>query len=89
MTRFADRRAELIHQTGFARGIPRAIAGRARRLMDLLLAAHEIQDVRIIGEIWQWKHRQATVGLSAGGRWYVTFTWDAALGAKEISIERR
>jgi hypothetical protein len=89
MNRFASRRAEEIHQTGLVSGVPPHVARRACRIMDLLVSAHDIQDVRLIGDIWRWPKLSRRLGLQIEEKWFITFEWEPDFGAKEIEIERR
>jgi hypothetical protein len=89
MARFAGQRAEEIHRKGLASGVPPRISQRARRIMDLLVSARDIQDVRVIGEILRWPRLSGRLGLQIQEKWFITFEWEPDFGAKEIEVERR
>ena len=88
MSRIGDELTEQIGQSGFAEGVPRHVAERARRLLHLLLAAHELKDVTVIGRIARWAER-GDYGVLVDGKWFLTFRWDPAVGARDIRLERR
>jgi len=90
MKRFANTRAEEVHKTGFARGVPKNIGRQAHWLMHLLLAAQDLQDVGFIGKITRWcVDDRELYGLHINGKWYVTFLWLELARAVEVNIERR
>jgi hypothetical protein len=89
MKRLLNRRARGIHATGLAPGVPTHISRRARSNIDLLIAAHDIQDVLFFKEIWTSRRRPDRFGLRIEqSKWFVAFSWEPAFGAKDISIER-
>ncbi|MDQ6768866.1 MAG: hypothetical protein M3Z54_02635 [Gemmatimonadota bacterium] len=88
MTRFADARAKNVYRTGVGAGVPARIARRAHWVLHLLLAAHGLQDVGVIGRIERWASRPGRYGINIDGKWFVTFAWDPPFGANAVRLER-
>ena len=89
MTRFADPSSEEVYKTGFTGRLPRGQCHKARWLLHLLLAAHDLQDVGVIGRIARWPGKRDRYGVHLHERWFITFTWESLLGATGIKLERR
>ncbi len=89
MKRFADERTELVYRTGFADDVPEHVAHQAGWYINLLLAAHEVHDIGVIGPIARWANSPGRLGIHVDAKWYVTFEWDLLAHAKEIRLERR
>lgn len=87
--RFKNSRTEEVYLYQFASGVPKTVARKAHRVMHLLLAAHELRDIGVMGKIARWANYPHRLGLSVGGKWYVTFRWEPPGGAQEILLERR
>jgi hypothetical protein len=71
-----------------ASGVPAHVSKRARRFIDLLISALDVNDVRIVGKIWRWPKMSARLGLQIEKKWFVTFEWGPDFGVKEIEVER-
>jgi len=89
MRRFANTQAEQAFGQGFVSGLPRRLGRDAHRIIRLLAAAHELQDVGIVGRLARWPNRPGRYGISVTGKWFVTFQWETLAGAVEIRLERR
>jgi hypothetical protein len=89
MTRFANQLAAELYQRGSSGGLPRPLWKRGHQSLHLLLAAHELSDVEVIGPVSRWHGPGSPIGLHLGGKWYVTFYWESTFGAHEIRLEKR
>jgi plasmid maintenance system killer protein len=87
--RFAEPRAEQVHRTGFARGLPESTSRKAFKVIRLLLASRDLRDVSVIGGIAVWPNDPDCFGLHVERKWFVTFRWDPRIGAVEIRLTRR
>jgi hypothetical protein len=89
MERFLDARTQQIYETRFAPGIRECVSIGAHKVMRVLLAACDLQDVGVIGPIVRWPNTPNRYGLHIHGKWHVTFAWSLGIGAYEILLERR
>jgi hypothetical protein len=88
MNRIADTRTKRVFAAGEADGVPSHVARRAKWLIHPLLAAHDLQDVGIIGPISRRADAVTPYGLVVSGKWHLGFVWHPGLGAAEIRLER-
>jgi len=88
MTRFLDQRSADVCATGLHTQIPKHITKAAREDMQLLMAACSLQDGSVIRlPIFRW-FKLGRYGFRVEGKWFVTFEWDDAFGARAILLER-
>jgi plasmid maintenance system killer protein len=89
MKRFIDAKTQQVYETGFAIGIPECVSLRAHKVIRLLLAACDWQDVGVQGSMVRWRNAPDRNGLLVHGKWYVTFAWSNDFGAYGVVLERR
>lgn len=89
MNRFADVRTEAVYRNGLTGGVPKHVGHRGHWIIHLLTAAHDWQDVGVIGRVARWAKYPGRFGFHVDGKWFITFTWETSVGAMEIKLERR
>lgn len=89
MKRFKDKRTLEVFQTRFAKGLLSHVSIEAHELIRVLVAAHAMEDVGVLGSVFRWKNVRERLGLHVHGKWYVTFTWSDEFGAHDICLQRR
>ena len=89
MKRFEDVRTKDVYETGAHETIPQHVCQSACWKIHLLLAAHDLHDVGVIGRIARWDGIPRLFGLYVHGKWHVTFRWHEGFGAAEVKLERR
>jgi len=86
---FGNKRAEEAYNAGFVSGLAKHIGRKTHRMIHPLVAAHSWQDVGLIVKVATWPNYPYRYGLEVEGKWFLTFIWDAGVGAMEIKLERR
>ena len=89
MEQFSCEKTREVYETRFAADIPDHVSIPAHEKMRVLVAAHSLQDVRVLGPILRWPNLPKRYGLIIHGKWNVTFAWSDDFGAHEIMLERR
>jgi hypothetical protein len=89
MKRFADPRAEEACGSGLIVGLPKAAGRAVHRITNVLLAAHALPDVSVLGPILPAPDGPGRFSLHAIRKWHVTFGWDQSFGAVELRLNRR
>lgn len=89
MAQFANEAAERAYRDGEAPGVPSHVARRAGWLIHVLLSAHGLQDVAIMGRMAMWSNAPGVIGFRVEGKWHIVFTWQDGAGAMEVALERR
>ena len=89
MDRFGHTRAEAVHERGAVHGVPPHVAQRGRWLIQLLLAARDLQDIGAFAQILRWSNLPGRYGIHVDGKWCITYRWTSDFGAVEIKLERR
>ena len=82
-------RTEHVHRTGFSASVPKPVSRRGHWFIHLVLAAHDFADLGAVGEVVSWPNAPGRYGVHLHGRWYLTFFWEALVGAYELKLERR
>ena len=88
MNRFADPEVERIYLTGLSKRLPKGLARRAYRAIHVLVDAHELQDVRIVGPIRRLGSEPGRYAIPIDGKWHFTFNWEKSFGSFETRLER-
>ena len=89
MTMFEDQGTRDVYIDGFAAGIPKHVARRAKWIIQLLLAANSWQDVSVIGTIYRFTNERGRYGIRVDGKWHIVFSWVEEHGAARVTLERR
>jgi plasmid maintenance system killer protein len=89
MQKFKGDKIRQIYETRFAVGVPQHVCVAAHATVHPLLAARDLQDIGVLGQIIRLRNNTDRYGLHINGKWHVTFAWSDDYGAFEVAIERR
>jgi plasmid maintenance system killer protein len=88
MKAFAEKRLEELFANGFSSRVPKRIERRVFRSLHIVVAAHELRDTTIAGELIQSLKHPGRPAIRVDDKWVLSFLWDDETGAKEIRLER-
>lgn len=88
MIRISDPDAEQLYRTGYTSRLPKGARRTAYRRIHLLLAARELRDVTVLGQITRWSKDSNRYGIPITGKWYLDFNWEKNIGACQIRLKR-